>query len=752
VTLNKQSTNQKERALVIIVSISLLFLANYLLSGKILPQFNNNSLWFLCCFLNIILADQLLTPYFTKPVDSISFSFTALITLIMIKPESTWIILSYIIYYFTLIYTILLVIAAMLCIILRDSKNERLFILSEKLKLIVSFIGTARVIFSLIFFFALVTYHYQDSKGMLIISISYLLFVVQGPINYLIMLLHRVFDEDKFKKNIINFGEIELYKEPNVVFVKLEIEENIPYMTGIIIKDKYSNPKFGYSLDFIGKADGVLLRTLIFDKVDNTQITSDIKNMPLNSVLFIRDDYFLKHNIFINKENIIGLVTADTSTEYMLFEVVLDSDLATGVLVSTKIQEKNVVYQIIQGLTKTEIIYKKNSYGYINAMARKIGEWDASNCRFVPNGWLPRINSEVVKCQDCESTNDQLPIGIFPKSNYPVYIKDINSLVTHNTAILGILGIGKSMLCIELIERIINQDIKVIVLDLTNQYRTELANFFDMAYEEKCLEKILEAGKNDRDGWSENLKEGGSLSNFAKAIYDDLNDLLNNTSNRNIKIYNPSQLFATRQYKEPNSYQVNKEWKRSAQLYTLTPVEITQIISEMALNLVSDEMRDNAKLCLVLEEAHSLIPEFGSIVADTDKNATNGTARAILQGRKYGMGCILVTQRTANVTKTILNQCNNIFAMRTFDDTGKEFLSNYIGDDYTNILSSINERYAVFFGKSSSCENPVLIKLNDRPDFLSRYRKEHPVKNVIIASVEADNSTETDEFIDDIPF
>jgi DNA helicase HerA-like ATPase len=172
---------------------------------------------------------------------------------------------------------------------------------------------------------------------------------------------------------------------------------------------------------------------------------------------------------------------------------------------------------------------------------------------------------------------------------------------------------------------------------------------------------------------------------------------LNNTSNRNIKIYNPSQLFAIRQYKETNSYQVNKEWKRSAQLYTLTPVEITQIISDMALNLVSDEMRDNAKLCLVLEEAHSLIPEFGSIVADTDRNATNGTARAIFQGRKYGMGCILVAQRTANVTKTILNQCNNIFVMRTFDDTGKEFLSNYIGNDYTNILSSINERHAVFF-------------------------------------------------------
>lgn len=45
----------------------------------------------------------------------------------------------------------------------------------------------------------------------------------------------------------------------------------------------------------------------------------------------------------------------------------------------------------------------------------------------------------------------------------------------------------------------------------------------------------------------------------------------------------------------------------------------------------------------------------------------------------YGFGCLLVNQRTANVAKTILNQCNTVFAMRTFDDTGKAFLANYLG-------------------------------------------------------------------------
>ena len=64
--------------------------------------------------------------------------------------------------------------------------------------------------------------------------------------------------------------------------------------------------------------------------------------------------------------------------------------------------------------------------------------------------------------------------------------------------------------------------------------------------------------------------------------------------------------------------------------------------------------------------------------------------------------------------------------MRTFDDTGKEFLGNYIGSDYATILPAIQPRHAVVFGKASSCENPVLIRLNDQDDFRARFRPGNP--------------------------
>ena len=147
-----------------------------------------------------------------------------------------------------------------------------------------------------------------------------------------------------------------------------------------------------------------------------------------------------------------------------------------------------------------------------------------------------------------------------------------------------------------------------------------------------------------------------------------------------LRVYNPARFDVWQQ--------TGGMYQGSAAMASLTACEITSIIAEAALEIAQDKgMKDYADICLVFEEAHSIVPEWNSVASDGDKAATAATARAILQGLEW-FGCLLVTQRTANVTKTILNQCNTIFAMRTFDDTGKEFLSNYIGSEYAKILPS----------------------------------------------------------------
>jgi len=258
-------------------------------------------------------------------------------------------------------------------------------------------------------------------------------------------------------------------------------------------------------------------------------------------------------------------------------------------------------------------------------------------------------------------------------------------------------------------------------LDLTDQHVHELSALLDPAHNAAVSAALQGVGPAGKTNVKQNVEEGGSRGKFATECERQLDAFM--ASTHKLLVLNPAAFEVWKQDSKPFS--------GNASMASLTACEITQIVSDAALKVVQRMGRtDAARLCLVYEEAHSLVPEWNFTVSEGDRAASNGTARAILQGRKYGLGCLLVTQRTASVTKTILNQCNSVFAMRSFDDTSKEFLANYIGKDYAALLPTLPERHAVFFGRASSCENPVHIQLNDRAQFVAAFRAPLPPADV----------------------
>jgi hypothetical protein len=298
-------------------------------------------------------------------------------------------------------------------------------------------------------------------------------------------------------------------------------------------------------------------------------------------------------------------------------------------------------------------------------------------------------------------------IGTIPDTSFGIRL-DADHLVTHNTAILGILGIGKTYLAFELIRRILLAGRKVIVLDITGQYAEEFSDVYPPTVQAQTVGVINKAIAATKTQVMQNVHEGGNLRAFREAIREELAAFL--SSDERLRVYNPAAFDVVRQDSKP--------FQGTASMAPLTTAEVTHWVTEELLGLLADTMTTEARVCLVLEEAHSLVPEWNSTTYEGDQRASNGTARAILQGRKYGLGVILITQRTANVTKTILNQCNTVFALRTFDATGMEFLRNYIGGAYADVLSGLEERTAVVFGRASSCETPVIVRLNDRDAML----------------------------------
>jgi DNA helicase HerA-like ATPase len=325
-------------------------------------------------------------------------------------------------------------------------------------------------------------------------------------------------------------------------------------------------------------------------------------------------------------------------------------------------------------------------------------------------------------------------IGRLPKTKLKIPIKDFNAIVTHNTAILGILGIGKSCLTYELIKKLSNENIKIVCIDITNEYIKELPEYIDAGIIKSDDENAFNQINNKyeyihREGNTANYEKSGNKDDYIKEIHLDLcKFLFNENAVPNTKEIDPS--LKVRIY-NPDYHKVSKGEKIGIGVITndLTLAEKTRIIvSEifkilMKLGVSTDK---KARILVVFEEAHSLIPEWNSVSSEGDKTATNGTAKIILQGRKYGLGCFVITQRTANVSKSILNQCNTIFAMRVFDDTGKGFLENYFGTDYTNTLPTLEERNAIVIGKGLKLKQPVILELNNCNYLLTPHNGDTP--------------------------
>lgn len=111
-----------------------------------------------------------------------------------------------------------------------------------------------------------------------------------------------------------------------------------------------------------------------------------------------------------------------------------------------------------------------------------------------------------------------------------------------------------------------------------------------------------------------------------------------------------------------------------------------------------DSNAENLPLALILEEAHSYIP------ADADAKyaiAIEAIERIAKEGRKYGLSLVVVSQRPANVSPTILSQCGTFVALRLTSDVDQTRVLRLLPDTLGNqgsLLSSLRDGEAVVSG------------------------------------------------------
>jgi len=131
------------------------------------------------------------------------------------------------------------------------------------------------------------------------------------------------------------------------------------------------------------------------------------------------------------------------------------------------------------------------------------------------------------------------------------------------------------------------------------------------------------------------------------------------------------------------------------------------------------EEREKNPLLLVCEEAHRYVPDRGEAQYIAAQEAIRRIAK---EGRKYGLGLMLVSQRPSEVESTVLSQCNSWIVHRIANEADRAHVMGILPDSLsglTKMLSGLRQREAIFVGLAATLPSRILIKhlpREKRPD------------------------------------
>jgi len=397
---------------------------------------------------------------------------------------------------------------------------------------------------------------------------------------------------------------------------------------------------------------------------------------------------------------LIGFIVEGSSISQIKFETWRSELCREGLLVSAQVGGAKVYYQVTDGETHDESL-QADRHGYQVAVATQLGTLDLQD-GFRKFSWLPSMNAPVFAESSTFGSEmntihaTDFCFGKIPGSEIKIGGPFLDSF-DHHTAILGVTGSGKTELAFDLIRESVKRGLKVICIDLTSRYLGRLEDLqacnlsISLELSKKLSDKLfdIEAGQYGAGPERRTLKE------FSEQLRSQINEKLRNF------------LTSSSQDSRVGIISLEEISNTRAGLY------ITELYLTCLLHFARDNPTLAPKTLVVVEEAHTVMPEITTMgLGDFDSRGIVGKISQIaLQGRKYGVGLLVIAQRTATVTKTVLTQCNTVISFSCFDETSLNFLGNVYGTAYASLIPNLPRLHALIFGKGVRSERPLIVEI-----------------------------------------
>lgn len=157
---------------------------------------------------------------------------------------------------------------------------------------------------------------------------------------------------------------------------------------------------------------------------------------------------------------------------------------------------------------------------------------------------------------------------------------------------------------------------------------------------------------------------------------------------------------------------------------SLLPSEVTSIITAVIARMVFEVLQRYRKMnkvalptVLVMEEAHNFVKHY----SDDDSVSANKICCKVFEkiareGRKFGLGLVLSSQRPSELSPTVLSQCNTFLLHRISNERDQELVGKLLPDNMRGIfreLPALPSREAILLGWATDL--PVLVKMRNLP-------------------------------------
>lgn len=679
-----------ERLAILSLYLIFLFVVHVIVSSTWIPSSGIEDLWFVSA-VAVLSFDLLSSPFFVKPKDALTSCVATLILLWSLDLSQgyhhainsfRWVSLA--------VISVLMVASATAVLLHRRPRYEALARVSYN---VATCSGGVAIVFTAPALVSILGFHHRALGNMVLLMSTWISIVWIKPLELLYsswMCASRV---SKAARDS-DIGEIVRVDSPNLVRVRLQ--DDSVWNSKEVYVGCLANKSEVYVIPlFTQIQDERLIGTglCVEKRVDRTVKPKVPGFVYKGDSTPNREDIIEK---MVGKRcSIVGFVVEDSSISHVRFEIVPEAKLVEGSVVFCIHNGSKVFYQVVDAKTSEEV-FLQNPHGTQIVTATQLGTIEGDG--FTKYPWLPRMNTPVFVTHDYtleleQELKDGFVLGYIPGTKIPV-VADFGNLSEFHTAILGVTGTGKTELAFDIIRMGLREGAKVFCVDFTGDYRTRLADLDPvlLGLDQQATAELAELIDAVETGKYHAEDEKRALKKFVAAIQ-------------------PGVQQKVTEFLEQEGSAIG-----IFELDDIANTRATLRATELYLSSIFKWAKDNRKrerILVVLEEAHTVVPEVN--LFGWDRNETNAVIGRIsqiaLQGRKYGVGLLLISQRTALVSKTLLSQCNTVITFSLVDKTSLEYLSSVYSPEHVQVIPNLESLRALAYGKGIRSQRPVIMEI-----------------------------------------